>query len=317
MLCIRGYQNASLPLRHQTACTQAAGPKRPHHCQQAVVAQPFEFGDRPWASLVLAAGGHGLDQLGSQLGSLQPCPRQRQCRAELAQHVAHATVSSGEVEREICAHGCPAQTWAVDDGVVELRSSGDAVVHQVQILAPQSFLEAVREVALYLLAHDQRVHHQIVVVPQCRGQCLVAGGLAPHYLDQRQQVHGVERVADHEPLGMSERLRQLAGQKPRRAACDRRHRPMTCAVAFQRVEPQTRQVHVLRLGRHVQAGKDPLDLGDQARGNPSPVSLFEQTLEASVAKAKYHWMRTVTYHRSRDNRASAATPDGAESAYYL
>ena len=177
-----GGQDAGLPLGHQAAGADAARPQRPHHRQQAVVPLPLQLRDGPPASLVLAARGHGLDQVIGELGRFQAGPRQLQRGPELAQHVAHPALASGQVEGEVGAHGRPAQTGAVDDRVVELGRGGDAAVHHVQVLAPQRFLQAVRQVALDLVAYQQRVHHQVVVVGHGRGDGLRGGGLARHYL---------------------------------------------------------------------------------------------------------------------------------------
>ena len=213
--CLRGRsggQDPGLPLGDYAARADAARSQRPHHRQQAVVPLPLELGDGPTAGLVVAARSHGLDQISGQLGCLQPGPRQLQRGPELAQHVAHPALAPGQVEGEVGAHRRPAQAGAVHDRVVQLGGGGSAVAHQVKVLAPQRLLEAVRQVALDLVAHQQRMHDQVVVVGHCGRDRLLGGCLAGNHLDQGQQVHRVERVADEKPLRVAQPVGQTAGQ---------------------------------------------------------------------------------------------------------
>ena len=66
------------------------------------------------------------------------------------------------------------------------------------------------------------------------------------------------------------------------------HCPRTREIAPQRMEPETRQVHISRLSCFIKTGKNTLDLGDQQRRNPLTISLLEQALKAPVAEAKDH-----------------------------
>ena len=64
-----------------------------------------------------------------------------------------------------------------------------------------------------------------------------------------------------------------------------RDRPVAGEVAPQRVQSESRQVHVARLGRFIETGENTFDLGEQIGRNAPTVTPFEQTLEPCVAKA--------------------------------
>ena len=164
-------------------------------CSSSAIDRPAAWSSQP---LSIAATSSGVNSGASRWG-----PRQLQRRSELAEHVAHAALAAGQMERQVCAHGGPAQARPVRDGVVQLGRGGHAVVHQVQHLSPQRLLQAVRQVALDLVAHHQRVHDQILVVGDRGVHDCGASGVAGHHLHERQQVHRVERVADDDALAVA------------------------------------------------------------------------------------------------------------------
>ena len=65
-------------------------------------------------------------------------------------------------------------------------------------------------------------------------------------------------------------------------------RPLTDKIPLQRVKPESRQIHVRRSGRLVEACQNPLDLGNGSRRNSPSVRLLIEKLEALVAEADYH-----------------------------
>ena len=66
------------------------------------------------------------------------------------------------------------------------------------------------------------------------------------------------------------------------------YRPVARAVALQRMQPKTGQIHMRGFGRFVQAGEDALDPGDRFRRHPPPVSILVQKPEPLVAKIPDH-----------------------------
>ena len=174
-----GLVDSGLPFGHQPSGPQAQRTQRSHDVDQVVVAEPLELSHGPALGLLLAAGGHHLDEVLGQVRGLQLRPRQLQGRAELAEHVAHALFTARQVEGEVGPHAGPPQARAVVHRLVQLSRGGHTVVDQVQDLPPQGLLEPVREVALDLGSNEQRVHDQVVVVGQGRihrfGRCLATG----------------------------------------------------------------------------------------------------------------------------------------------
>ena len=87
------------------------------------------------------------------------------------------------------------------DRVVDLGDRGDAVVDEPERLAPERLEHAVGNEAVDLLAHHERRHPERVVQPARALDRLRRRALAAAQLDQREQVDGVERMGDQEPLG--------------------------------------------------------------------------------------------------------------------
>ncbi len=128
---------------------------------QVVVAQPLKFADRAALSLRLGAFHHAIDQGVRELGRLQFGPWPFQAGAELLEHVAHAALAPGKMVDQIHAHGRPAQSGAINDGLVQFPGGGNAIVDHVQNLAPHRFLQSIGQMARNLPTHVQRVHADI------------------------------------------------------------------------------------------------------------------------------------------------------------
>ena len=188
-----------------------------HDCDQAVVAQHFQFADGRVASLQVRLIDNAVQQLVGQVGNIhQLRPRPLEGRAELGHEVAHAGLAAGDAVHQERPHETPAQARPEADRVIDLFGRCDAVVHQPQRLAPQRLHQAVGDEAVDLLAQAQRAHTDGFVHG---GSSLGRGSrrlLATAHLDQRQQVHRVERVSDHEALGMVHAVLHQRGQQARR-----------------------------------------------------------------------------------------------------
>ena len=118
------------------------------------------------------------------------------------------------MEGEERAHQRPAQAAPVNHGGVDLLGGGDIVVDEPQSLAPQSLHQPVGDEADDLLAHRERPHAERTIKSGGAVYCPRGGSLAADQLDQRQQVDGVERMADQHPL----RPRHLRRQQGRQQA---------------------------------------------------------------------------------------------------
>ena len=112
----------------------------------------------------------------------------------------HARLAAAQPVGEERAHDRPAQAGAVADRVIDLRDGRVAVVDQPQCLAPQRLEQPVGQESVDLAAQYERMHAQSAVdlggtVDGRRRRQIAAAAL-----DQRQQVHGIERMPDREAL---------------------------------------------------------------------------------------------------------------------
>ena len=205
--------DAGLALGNEATGSQVQGAQRAHHTYQVVVPEALQLLDRPTVGLRLAALRHRLDQPIRQLGRHQLRPRQLQGRTELAEHVAHAALASSQVEREVGSHPGPPQPGAVAHGVVQFPGGCHAVVDEVEHLAPEGLLEAIREVPLDLGANHQRVHDQVVIVGNGGIHGRLRGLPTGHDLDEGQQVDRVERMAYEDPFRMSATILESGRQE--------------------------------------------------------------------------------------------------------
>ena len=180
---------------------------------QVVVPQSLQLADRASGGLRLRARDHLVDQRLGQLRGLESGPRPFQARSELPEHVTHAALTAGQVIDQAGAHGRPAQARAVHDRVVELAGGGHALIHHVQELAPQRFLQPVGEMARHLAAHPQGMHADVGEENAGGVQGRGRGLSAADQLHQRQQVHGVERMRDQEALRRQHVALQIRGHE--------------------------------------------------------------------------------------------------------
>lgn len=65
-------------------------------------------------------------------------------------------------------------------------------------------------------------------------------------------------------------------------------RPIAGTIAFQRVQPETRQIHVGWSRRLVKTGQDAFDLGDLFRRESSPLSFLVQGQDPLMLEVKDH-----------------------------
>ena len=182
---------------------------------QRVVAGLLELADRPSGRLLVGLRDEPVEQAVRELrhvGQLRPRPLER--GAELRHEVAHPRVPAGDPVGEEGAHERPPQAGAVADRVVDLVHRRDSVVHEPERLAPQRLEQAVGDEAVDLRAHVKRVHADGAIRG---GRALDRVGrrrITAAHLDKRQQVDGVERVADDEALGTSEPFCSSVGRRP-------------------------------------------------------------------------------------------------------
>ena len=187
-----------------------------HHRDQAVVAQHLELSDRAAGSLLVGLPDEAVEQLVGQLRNVhQLGPRPLQGRAELGHEVTHAGLTPGDAIGEERPHEAPAQPGAEADRVVDLLDRGDAIVHEPERLPPQRLEQPIGDEAVDLLRESQRVHPHALV--HGAGAFARGGGRerATAHLDQRQQVHRIERMSDDEPLRMLHARLQQAREQAR------------------------------------------------------------------------------------------------------
>ena len=139
-----------------------------------------------------------LEQLVGQLGhvrQLRPRPLQR--RPELGHEVAHALLAAGDPVGHERPHERPPQARPEAHRVVDLRRGRDVVIHQPQRLAPHRLHQPVGDEAV-----DLACARAAATCPRDAYSSARASRSSPArcaraaHLDQRQQVHGVERMAD-------------------------------------------------------------------------------------------------------------------------
>ena len=165
--------------------------------------------------------GDGVDQLVGELGDVhQLRPRPRERLTELGDEVAHAGLAAGDPVGLEQAHLRPAQTEAVADRVVDLFGGGDAVVDHPERFTPDRFEEAIGDEGVDLHTDVQRLHARGRVDRHRPVDRSERRAFATHHLDQRQQVHGVERVPDDEPFGVGHLGLEVGGLEARGRRCD-------------------------------------------------------------------------------------------------
>ena len=125
--------------------------------------------------------------------------------------MAHPGRPTGEAVGQKRAHRRPSQPGAEADRVIDLLDRRHVVGDQPQRLAPQRLEQPVGDEAVDLVAYDQRPHAERAVDRLCALDRLGRRAFARAHLDERQQVDGVERVADDQPLGPGH-----VGGQPRR-----------------------------------------------------------------------------------------------------
>ena len=168
-----------------------------------------------------------IEQLVGELGDVgQLRPRPGQRRAELGHEVTHAGLAAGDPVGEERPHEAPAQPGAEADGVVDLLDRGHAVVDQPERLAPQRLEQPVGDEPVDLRAAAAAVASRRRRRPSAarstgRGDV----SRSTDHLDQRQQVHGVERMADDKPLGVVHLGLQLGWQQARGRRREHHRRP--------------------------------------------------------------------------------------------
>ena len=195
--------------------------QRPHHGHQAVVALRRQLGDRAPAGLLVGLFDDPVDERRRQLGDVGELrPRPGEGRTELLDEVAHAGRPAGQPVHEERAHRAPPQPGAVADGVVDLSRGRHAVVHQPERLPPERLEQAVGHEPVHLARQHERLHADGAVRGGRPLDRLRRGAGAATDLDQRQQVDGVERVADHQPLRVSESVLERAREQPGRRRGD-------------------------------------------------------------------------------------------------
>ncbi len=190
---------------------------------ERVVALPLERGGAAAAGLLVGLRRHPVEQLVRQLRDvheLRPRPLQR--RPELREEVPHPRLAARDPVREERAHEGPAEPRPVADRVVDLGDGRDLVVHEPERLAPERLEQPVGDEAVDLVPHDERMHPDRAVRLGRTGDGLRARQLAAAELDERQQVDGVERMADDEALGPVDAGLQLARPQTRGGGAEER-----------------------------------------------------------------------------------------------
>ena len=134
------------------------------------------------------------------IGQLRPRPLER--RAELLEEVAHAVLAACDPVRQERAHLRPAEAGTEADRIVHLLDRRDVVVHEPERLTPERLEQAVGDESVDLLANEERLHSDRRVEVERAGDGALRRLLAGDDFDERQEVDGVERVPDHESLGL-------------------------------------------------------------------------------------------------------------------
>ena len=147
-------------------------------------------------------------------------PGQFERRVELLDEVAHAAGAAGEMIGQERPHEGPAHAGGIDDRIVDILGRADALVEDVQRLAPQGFLEAIADIAVDLLLEAQHMHADRFEIDAGAIHGVVRGLLAGNGLDQRQQIDRVEGVADDHALRMLAFGLEARRQKARRGRGD-------------------------------------------------------------------------------------------------
>jgi hypothetical protein len=186
---------------------------------EIVVAQALELTDREAIRLRVRLRSDLLDQLARQLGDvreLRPWPLER--GAELREKVPHSVLAARDPVGQERAHLRPPQAGAEADRVVDLGGGGHVVVHEPERLAPERLEEAVRDEPVDLLPQEEGFHAKRRVEVEHALDCFRRGPSPGDDLDEREEVHGVEGVADEESLrfghvGLEPRRKQPRGRR--------------------------------------------------------------------------------------------------------
>ena len=117
-------------------------------------------------------------------------------------------------------HDGEAESGAVHERGVDVLGGGDAVVDEVQRLAPQGLLESVADIARHLLAHPDHVHADALVEGVGAVLGLRRGLVTAQHLDQGQDIDRVERMADADAFRVLALGLNFAGQQSRRTRGD-------------------------------------------------------------------------------------------------
>jgi hypothetical protein len=130
------------------------------------------------------------------------------------ERVGEAGLAAGQVMEYERAEQRPAQAGPVHDRGVDGAHGRDAALDERVRLAPQRGLEAVGQVPRELGAQPDRALADCGIEAHRALDRALVGPRAADDLDQRDEVGRVERVPDHDPLGvaLAERLQRARRQ---------------------------------------------------------------------------------------------------------
>ena len=112
--------------------------------EQEFVALPFELGDGAAGGLGLHAGDQCGAELRGELGFAEVIPPAGEGTGKMREKMFHPALAAAEVKNQVRAHHAPAQARAPRDGGVYIADAEDALVDEVDGLAPDRGLQAVR-----------------------------------------------------------------------------------------------------------------------------------------------------------------------------
>ena len=171
-----------------------------HHVDQHGVALGFNLGDCPACGLGVGAVDQALLEGLIPFGELQVSPRQFQCGVKLLDEIAHAARAAAHVVSQERAHEGPAHACRINNGIVNVAGGGNVLVQDMQRFAPQGFLQPVTDVTVNFLLEAQDLHAHLLEIGRGSVHRGAARLVAGHQFDQRQQIDGIERVADDHTL---------------------------------------------------------------------------------------------------------------------
>src|SRR5215471_11858601 len=129
----------------------------------------------------------------------------------------HATDPAREMEQQVRPHDSPAQARPIGDTGVDVGHGGDALIYEVNRLAPKRGLQPIHQMASYLLSDVDRPFADLAIESDRTLGHGRAGALAADHLYQRDHVRRIEGVADDAALGMPAAHGNVADEDARRA----------------------------------------------------------------------------------------------------